>query len=94
MARLLLLAVALITFTAAPALGQSEPVDPDPDEDAPNIQYAAKTEIDFDVRRVDAGIVKPYGAMIGGLPDREHAPLITLRANFDEEMKASVDSVR
>ncbi len=94
MARHLFLVLALVTLTAGPALAQNEPVDPDPDEETPELRYAKKTEIDFDVRHVDAAMVKPYGALVGGLPEREKTPLLTLRADFNEEMKESVDSVR
>jgi len=84
----------LAAFLALPAvaLAQSEDAPPPPAE--PNIQYKAITDIDFTTQRVDASLLKPYGQYISGLPQRDKKPLMTLKTDFNAEMRASADSIR
>ena len=88
--------LALLALLALPAvaLAQSDEAEPTPAATEPNIQYKAITDIDFGVQRVDASMLKPYGQFVGGLPQREKTPLVTLKPDFNAEMRASVDSVR
>ena len=58
------------------------------------IKYKEKTEIDFEDVDVNGELVKPSGSL---LLDRKRAsfnPLIRLRQDFNDEMKASVDEVK
>ena len=58
------------------------------------VKYKARTEIDFESVDVTGELVKPNGAL---LLDRKRAsfnPLIVLRADFNLEMRQSVDHVK
>lgn len=63
-------------------------------ESGRSIKYKEKTEIDFEDVDVNGELVKPSGQL---LLDRKRAsfnPLIRLRQDFNDEMKASVDEVK
>ncbi len=89
-----LLLAALLALPAAAMAQSDEEEEPKPAVEEPNIQYKAITDIDFDTQRVDAAMMKPYGQYIAGLPQRDKKPLVTLKTDFNAEMKASADSIR
>lgn len=89
MTRVLFVLVGL-TAAAAPAFAQDE-TDADSGR---QIKYKERTEIDFEGVDVTGELVKPEGTL---LLDRRRAsfnPLIKLREDWNEEMKASVDEIR
>jgi hypothetical protein len=89
---LLVLLFCSCCLMAVPALAQS---DQPPEEEPPVVRYKAETEIDFGERRVDGTIAAPMGYFgMSGLPDRPTKPLVTLKANFNPEMNASVSAIR
>ncbi len=92
MRRILVLTATLALSAPGLAAAQTEPA-PEP-EPAPEIRYKAVTDIDFETRRVDAAMMSPAQAYLLALGKREKAPLITLKTDFDEEMKRSADQVR
>lgn len=58
------------------------------------VKYKERTEIDFEEVDVNGELVKPQGQL---LLDRKRAsfnPLIRLRSDWNEEMKASIDEVK
>ena len=63
------------------------------DED-PKVQYKQQTEIDFEGVEVEGELVKPQGALLLERRAANFNPLITLRKNFDTEMRKSVNDVK
>jgi hypothetical protein len=90
MSRLALVLLA-VPFFATPAFAADEDeVDADSGR---AVKYKSRTEIDFEDVEVSGELVKPEGSL---LLDRKRAsfnPLIKLRTEFNDEMKASVDEV-
>ncbi len=88
------LALSLLALSL-PAAAQQDPSSV-VDEDAlvPEFIIKAVTELDFDGTRVSAQLVGPDGKLISEPPARHHRQLITVRANFDDEMDRSVAQVK
>ncbi len=89
MNRLALIALAVPLFTSS-AFAADDEMDADSGR---QIKYNSRTEIDFEDVEVSGELVKPEGSL---LLDRKRAsfnPLIKLRTDFNDEMKASVDEV-
>lgn len=63
-------------------------------ESGRQIKYKERTEIDFEGVDVTGELVKPQGQLLLDRRKAEFNPLIKLRPNFDEEMKASVDEIK
>lgn len=91
MTRMLMVVTGLVALaSSAPAFAQDE-ADADSGR---QIKYKERTEIDFEGVDVTGELVKPQGQL---LLDRRRAsfnPLIKLRENWNDEMKASVDEIR
>lgn len=91
MNRMLKIVTGLVALASvSPAFAQEE-VDADSGR---QIKYKERTEIDFEGVDVTGELVKPQGSL---LLDRRRAsfnPLIKLRADWNDEMKASVDEIR
>ena len=81
-----LLIVALASLHVAPALAQ--------DAGNRDVQYKARTEIDFEGVDVQGELVKPAGQLLLDRRKANFNPLIQLREHFNEEMKRSVDQVK
>ncbi len=58
------------------------------------VQYASKTEIDFEGLEVAGELVKPSGSLIGERKRANFNPLIRLRTDFNAEMAESVDEIK
>ena len=80
-----LLIVAISSLYALPAFAQDASKD---------IQYKARTEIDFEGVDVQGELVKPAGQLLLDRRKANFNPLIQLREHFNEEMKRSVDQVK
>ena len=78
--------VALIALTslAAPAFAQEEP----------DVIYQERTEIDFEEVDVSGELVKPQGTLLLERRRASFNPLITLRTEFNTEMRQSIDDVK
>lgn len=59
-----------------------------------NVQYKAKTEIDFEGLEVEGELVKPQGALLRERSAAAFNPLIKLRTDFTPEMKQSVNEIK
>jgi len=79
------LIVAISALYAMPALAQDAGKD---------VQYKARTEIDFEGVDVQGELVKPAGQLLLDRRKANFNPLIQLREHFNEEMKRSVDQVK
>lgn len=66
----------------------------DTDDSGRAIRYKEKTEIDFEGVDVSGELVKPAGALLLDRRKAQFNPLIRLRSDFNDEMKASVDEVK
>ena len=87
--------VVLLSGLALPALALAAPDGQLPDEEpAPEVRYAAETELDFQELSVEAQLARPAGSFVQGHRRAEFAPMIQLRTSFDVEMVESVDIVR
>ena len=60
----------------------------EPDE--PKIVYKKQTEIDFEALELEGQLLKPQGALLLERKKATFNPLITLRTDFNEEMKDSI----
>ena len=78
--------LALLT-AASPALAQDE-------DDSRRVQYKQRTEIDFDAVDVAGELVKPSNNLTSERRKASFNPLIQLRADFNDEMKWSVNEVQ
>ncbi len=78
--------IALGAFLASPALAQ--------DEEGREVKYKERTEIDFEGVDVTGELVKPAGQLLLDRRKANFNPLIELRTNFNDQMKASVDQVK
>ena len=58
------------------------------------IQYKAKTEIDFEGLEVAGELIKPSGSAINVRRSAPFNPLIKLRTDFNEEMNQSVNEIK
>src|SRR5262249_54082973 len=75
----------------------ADPAAPAPETDAATgrpVQYAKKTEIEFEKVDVKATADVPEMVLVIDPPRGRYGSFIDLRRSFNEEMKASVDDVR
>ena len=77
---------------ALPALAQDEA--PAGDDAGRQIKYKERTEIDFEGVDVTGELVKPQGQLLLDRRKANFNPLIKLREDWNEEMKASVDEIK
>ena len=84
-----LLLIAGLSFSSV-AFAQDE-ADPDSGR---QIKYKERTEIDFEGVDVTGELVKPQGQLLLDRRKAEFNPLIKLRTDFNDEMKASVDQIK
>ena len=56
----------------------------------PKITYKKETEIDFEALELEGQLVKPQGALLLERKRASFNPLITLRTDFDQEMRNSI----
>jgi hypothetical protein len=56
----------------------------------PKIVYKKQTEIDFEALELEGQLLKPQGALLLERKKATFNPLITLRTDFNEEMKDSI----
>ena len=61
--------------------------------EAPTVQYASETQIDFEGLDVTAEIQAPDGRVVFERRAAEFAPMIRLRTDFNEEVAVSVDLI-
>ncbi len=83
----------LVALAALPALSTAAFAQ-DEDDGNRDVKYKERTEIDFDGVDVTGELVKPQGQLLLDRRKADFNPLIKLRANFDTEMKQSVDEVK
>ncbi len=72
------------TVLAAPAFAQEDP----------EVIYQERTEIDFEEVDVSGELVKPQGQLLLERRRASFNPLITLRTEFNNEMRESIDDVK
>jgi len=56
----------------------------------PKVVYKKQTEIDFEALELEGQLLKPQGALLLERKKATFNPLITLRTDFNEEMKDSI----
>jgi len=56
----------------------------------PKVVYKKQTEIDFEALELEGQLLKPQGALLLERKRATFNPLITLRTDFNEEMKDSI----
>ncbi len=61
--------------------------------DEPKIVYKKETEIDFEALELEGQLLKPQGALLLERRKASFNPLITLRKDFNKEMKESIKAV-
>ncbi|MFH1466778.1 MAG: hypothetical protein ABIO70_20500 [Pseudomonadota bacterium] len=88
---LLPLSLVALAFATAPVYAQD---DDDSAASGRRVIYKSKTEIDFEAVDVAGELVKPQGALLLDRKRGSFNPLIKLRADFNDEMDASVDEVK
>jgi hypothetical protein len=76
-----------LLLASAPAFAQDE-------EEGREVRYKEKTEIDFEGVDVSGELVKPSGSLLVDRKKAQFNPLIQLRADFNAEMKESVNEVK
>ena len=59
-----------------------------------SVVYKQRTEIDFEGVEVQGQLVRPQGALLLDRRSASFNPLIKLRADFDPEISASVNSIK
>lgn len=85
MTRKLLALSLLAAAVASPALAQ---------DDEPQVTYKAETHIDFTALELEGVLAGPELIMLDEYERPGFTPLITLRADFNAEMDASVNEVK
>lgn len=78
-----------LLLASAPAFAQD-----DEDAEGREVRYKEKTEIDFEGVDVSGELVKPSGSLLVDRKKAQFNPLIQLRADFNAEMKESVNEVK
>jgi hypothetical protein len=63
-------------------------------EGEPVIKYKERTEIDFDTVDVSGELVKPQGQLLSERRRASFNPLISIRQDFNQEMRSSVNEVK
>jgi tRNA1(Val) A37 N6-methylase TrmN6 len=66
----------------------------DEDESDREVRYKSRTEIDFEGVDVSGELLKPQGSLLLERRKASFNPLIKLRANFNAEMKESINEVK
>jgi len=79
-----------LSFSGAAFAQNAGEVDP---ESGRQIKYKERTEIDFEGVDVTGELVKPQGQLLLDRRKAEFNPLIKLRTDFNDEMKASVNEI-
>jgi hypothetical protein len=64
------------------------------EEKEPTIVYKKETSIDFEGVEIDGELIKPNGATIRERATTGFNPLISLRTDFNHEMKASISEIK
>jgi hypothetical protein len=67
---------------------------PPTDAHGRTVVFAAETVVDFEGLDVTGELVKPVGTMVKERRRAEFAPMIRLRADFNDELADSVDMVK
>ena len=80
----------LLALFLNPAPAQEIEAEPTPRE----VRYKPRTEIEFGVLDVNAGVLKPSLTPTFEIRRAGFNPLIELRKDFQPEMRASVDAVK
>ena len=62
-------------------------------DESPEVKYKDKTEIDVEGVEIEGELVKPQGALLLERKKANFNPLITLRSDFNNEMKKSVTDI-
>ena len=89
-----MLFVAFGVMLGMPAFAQDAPAPAETDDAGRQIKYKERTEIDFEGVDVTGELVKPQGQLLLDRRKAEFNPLIKLRTDFNEEMRASVDEIK
>jgi len=84
-------AVSLAQSTEDAATNDTEEVDADTGR---RVLRQRVTEVDFDGLDVNAPLVKPSGVLVSERRRASFNSLISLRANFDAEVDASIDDMK
>ena len=63
------------------------------DGEESKIVYKKETEIDFEALELEGQLLKPQGALLLERRKASFNPLITLRKDFNKEMKESIKAV-
>ena len=64
------------------------------DSEEPVVTYKKQTEIDFEGLEIDGELVKPQGQLVLERKKANFNPLITLRKDFNPELKSSVELIK
>jgi hypothetical protein len=81
----------LVGLAMAPTVASAQDEDGDSSR---KVQYKERTEIDFEGVDVSGELVKPSGSLLIDRKKAQFNPLITLREEFNDEMKESVNEVK
>ena len=63
-------------------------------DDEPKVVYKKETEIDFEAIELEGELLKPLGKFTMERRKATFNPLITLRKDFNEEMKDSIREIK
>jgi hypothetical protein len=80
--------IAPLALILAPALAFAQ------SEEAPQVRYQERTEIDFEEVDVSGELLKPQGQLLLERRRASFNPLIELRTEFNDEMRDSIDEVK
>jgi hypothetical protein len=80
----------LALLIALPSFAQEAPAD----DAGRAVKYKERTEIDFEGVDVTGELVKPQGQLLLDRRKANFNPLIKLREDWNDEMKASVDEIK
>jgi hypothetical protein len=81
-------AVLLLTFVSGSAFAQET------DESGRQVKYKDRTELDFEAVDVTGELLKPQGQLMTERRKASFNPLITLRTEFNDEMKSSLAEIQ
>jgi hypothetical protein len=80
----------LALLIAIPSFAQDAPAD----DSGRQVKYKERTEIDFEGVDVTGELVKPQGQLLLDRRKANFNPLIKLREDWNDEMKASIDEIK
>ncbi len=80
--------VLLLTLGSGSAFAQ------DADESGRQVKYKERTELDFEAVDVTGELLKPQGQLMVDRRKASFNPLITLRTEFNDEMKSSLSEIQ